>query len=72
MESVLFPVVLGSHPMVLTTMVNFLVIDPLKEAPVYNAIINWTILCAIKVATFIYYLKMKFTTLFIVGEVCGD
>lgn len=44
MGYVLLPVNLGTHPRVLTTMVNFLVSDPPKEAPAYNAIIGRTII----------------------------
>lgn len=50
---------------------NFLVIDPLKEALTYNAIIGQTILCAIQVVAFFYYLKMKFPTSFGVAKFKG-
>lgn len=42
--SILLPVILGTHLAVLIIMVNVLVINPLKEAPVYNAIIGQTTL----------------------------
>lgn len=72
MGPVLLPVILGTRPRVLNTMVTFLVIDPPKKALAYNAIIGRTTLCTMQVATSVYYLKMKFLTLFDTWEVWDD
>lgn len=70
--SVLLLVLMRMHPIVLNTMVNFLVINSLKEAPTYNVIIRRTIVCEIQATTSIYYLKLKFPTSFGVGELYGN
>ena len=62
-------VIVGEHPRTSTVLANFLVVDALSAI---NEIIRRPLLKALKVATSVYHLTMKFPTTEGTGEVQGD